>query len=114
MPDDARAALGTLLAAAGLPPPVVVEGASFGYRHRARLAVRGRAASPKIGIFQEGSHRVVDIPRCLVHHPLVNEVAASPRRPHGGWASSRMPTARIAGCCATSRSWSNAAPAARR
>jgi tRNA/tmRNA/rRNA uracil-C5-methylase (TrmA/RlmC/RlmD family) len=41
-----------------------------------RLAVRGRAASPKIGIFQEGSHRVVDIPRCLVHHPLVNEVAA--------------------------------------
>lgn len=76
MPDDARAALGTLLADAGLPPPVVVEGASFGYRHRARLAVRGRAASPKIGIFQEGSHRVVDIPRCLVHHPLVNEVAA--------------------------------------
>src|SRR4029077_18833517 len=39
-------------------------------------AVRGRPASPKIGIFQEGSHRVVDIPRCLVHHPLVNEVAA--------------------------------------
>ncbi len=49
---------------------------AFGYRHRKRLAVRGRAASPKIGIFQEGSHRVVDIPRCLVHHPLVNEVAA--------------------------------------
>jgi len=60
----------------GLPPPAVVEGAPFGYRHRARLAVRGRAASPKIGIFQEGSHRVVDIPHCLVHHPLVNEVAA--------------------------------------
>jgi tRNA/tmRNA/rRNA uracil-C5-methylase (TrmA/RlmC/RlmD family) len=48
-----------------------------GYRHRARLAVRGRPRSPKIGIFQEGSHRIVDIPRCIVHHPLVNEVAAA-------------------------------------
>jgi len=38
--------------------------------------VRGRATSPKIGIFQEESHRIVDVPRCVVHHPLVNEVAA--------------------------------------
>src|SRR5262245_55812656 len=76
-PPDAGAALATLCADAGLPPPVVVEGPPFGYRHRARLAVRGRAASPKVGIFQEGSHRIVDIPRCLVHHPLVNEVAAA-------------------------------------
>ena len=54
-------------------------GAPFGYRVRARLAVRGRAGSPKLGIFQEGSHRVVDIPRCPVHHPLVNEVAGELR-----------------------------------
>ena len=60
-----------------LPAPVVVEGAALGYRHRARLAVRGRATSPKIGIFQEESHRIVDVPRCVVHHPLVNEVAAA-------------------------------------
>ena len=33
-------------------------------------------ASPKIGIFQEGSHRIVDIPRCGVHHPRINEVAS--------------------------------------
>src|SRR5262245_55546382 len=76
-PPDAGAALATLCADAGLPPPVVVEGPPFGYRHRARLAVRGRAASPKLGVFQEGSHRIVDIPRCLVHHPLVNEVSAA-------------------------------------
>lgn len=50
-------------------------GAPWGFRLRARLAVRGRATSPKIGIFAEGSHRVVDIPRCLVHHPLINDVA---------------------------------------
>jgi tRNA/tmRNA/rRNA uracil-C5-methylase (TrmA/RlmC/RlmD family) len=72
-------ALATLARDAGLAPPRCVEGPAFGYRHRARLAVRGRATSPKIGIFQEDSHRIVDIPRCLVHHPLVNTVAAALR-----------------------------------
>jgi tRNA/tmRNA/rRNA uracil-C5-methylase (TrmA/RlmC/RlmD family) len=52
----------------------VVIGARTGFRHRARLAVRGRAGRPKIGIFAEGSHRVVDIPSCQIHHPLINEV----------------------------------------
>ena len=42
--------------------------------------MRGRANSPKLGIFQEGTHRIADIPRCLVHHPLVNRVAAAVRR----------------------------------
>lgn len=42
--------------------------------------MRGRAASPKLGIFQEGTHRIADIPRCGVHHPLVNRVAAAVRR----------------------------------
>jgi len=59
---------------------VPIEGPPFGYRLRARLAVRGRATSPKIGLFQEGSHRIVDIPRCPIHHPLVNDVAAEVRR----------------------------------
>jgi tRNA/tmRNA/rRNA uracil-C5-methylase (TrmA/RlmC/RlmD family) len=39
------------------------------------LAVRGRARSPKIGLFQVDSHRIVDIPRCPVHHPLINDAA---------------------------------------
>ena len=65
---------------AGLAPPRVISGARLGYRHRARLAVRGRANSPKLGIFQEGTHRIADIPRCPVHHPLVNRVAAAVRR----------------------------------
>jgi tRNA/tmRNA/rRNA uracil-C5-methylase (TrmA/RlmC/RlmD family) len=74
---EARAALASLCAEAGLPPPDVMEGPAFGYRHRTRLAVRGRSASPKLGVFQEGSHRIVDVPRCLVHHPLINQVAAA-------------------------------------
>jgi tRNA/tmRNA/rRNA uracil-C5-methylase (TrmA/RlmC/RlmD family) len=42
--------------------------------------VRGRAASPKLGLFQAGSHRIVDIPRCPIHHPRINDVAAAVRR----------------------------------
>lgn len=42
--------------------------------------VRGRGRSPKIGLFQEGSHRIVDTPQCRVHHPRLNEVAGGVRR----------------------------------
>lgn len=62
------------------PPPLVVAGAGVGYRHRVRLSVRGRARAPKIGIFREGSHDLVDIPRCVVHHPLINEVVQAVKR----------------------------------
>lgn len=72
---QATALLGALAKQHGLAPPAVKTGNALGYRHRARLAVRGRAGSPKIGIFQEGTHQIVDIPKCLVHHPKVNEVA---------------------------------------
>ena len=49
-------------------------------RLRARLAIRGRVGSPKLGLFELGTHRVVHTPRCPVHHPLINEVAAVVRR----------------------------------
>jgi 23S rRNA (uracil1939-C5)-methyltransferase len=52
-------------------------GAREHFRHRARLMVRGRAGAAKIGIFAEGSHRVVDIPTCPIHHPLINRAAAA-------------------------------------
>ncbi|HEY6725334.1 MAG TPA: hypothetical protein VI197_14965 [Polyangiaceae bacterium] len=54
-----------------------VTGEPLGYRVRARLAVRGSAREPKIGLFQERSHNVVDIPRCAIHHPLVNQAAVA-------------------------------------
>lgn len=57
----------------------VVEGAALGFRVRARLAVRGRASSPKLGIFQEGSHHLADIPSCNIHHPRINAAARSIR-----------------------------------
>lgn len=76
----AFARLASFAERAGLPPPRVWEGPRFGFRHRARLAIRGRAKNPKIGIFEAGSHQVVHIPNCAVHHPLVNEVASIARR----------------------------------
>lgn len=54
---------------------IVTSGPAFGYRHRARLAVRGRSQSPKVGVFAAGTHRIVDIPNCPVHHPAINRVA---------------------------------------
>lgn len=69
------ATLEALCARAGITPAAVVDGSPTGFRHRARLAVRGRARAPKIGIFETGSHRIVDIPHCVVHHPQINAVA---------------------------------------
>ncbi len=51
-----------------------------GFRSRARLAIRGRVGSPKIGLFELGTHHVVHIPNCRVQHPLINRVASVVRR----------------------------------
>jgi 23S rRNA (uracil1939-C5)-methyltransferase len=72
--------LAALCAASGAAGPTVVTGPALGHRHRARLMVRGRAAAPEIGLFEAGSHRIVDVPRCGVHHPRINQVAAALRR----------------------------------
>jgi 23S rRNA (uracil1939-C5)-methyltransferase len=78
---QARAALETLARAHGLSTPIaVVDGSLQGFRLRSRLAIRGRPGSPKIGMFELGSHRLVHIPNCVVHHPLINRVASVVRR----------------------------------
>lgn len=38
------------------------------YRIKARLAVRGSSSNPQIGLFKKGSHQVLEIPHCQVHH----------------------------------------------
>jgi 23S rRNA (uracil1939-C5)-methyltransferase len=63
-----------------LPEVPVISGQTAGFRLRARLAIRGRLGSPKIGLFELGTHRVVHIPNCSVQHPLINRVAAVVRR----------------------------------
>lgn len=94
---DAAAILAELAGTSGAALDPVVEGAATAFRVRARLAVRGRAASPKIGIFQEGSHRITDIPSCTIQDARINQAARAIReairrtgtppyadRPHAG------------------------------
>ncbi|MFO0689865.1 MAG: hypothetical protein U0900_14305 [Myxococcota bacterium] len=71
----ARAWLTSFARNHALPDPPIHRISALGHRHRARLAVRGRAANPRIGLFQAGSHRIVATPRCAVHHPAINEAA---------------------------------------
>jgi len=79
IPARALERLAAFAARDGLAAPAVIAGPPLASRHRARLLVRGRTRTPKIGIFQEGSHRLVDIPRCHTHHPLINRVAGAVR-----------------------------------
>lgn len=51
--------------------PELVPYDGLGSRHRARLSVRGRTGDLGIGIFEKGSHRLVSIPRCGVHHASI-------------------------------------------
>ena len=76
----AQAALESLARDHGLPGVAVVSGALSGFRLRARLAIRGRLGTPRLGMFELGTHRVVHIPDCVVQHPLINRVAAVVRR----------------------------------
>lgn len=36
----------------------------WGWRCRAKLAVRGSSTEPLIGLYEEGTHNVIDIPQC--------------------------------------------------
>ena len=76
----ASGALDRLAREHGLPEVLVISGETAGFRLRARLAIRGRLGSPKVGLFEHGTHRVVHIPNCSVQHPLINRVAAVVRR----------------------------------
>lgn len=79
LPQDAWAKLLEITNTAGLPEPPIHRTPGQGHRHRARLAVRGKAGNPKIGLFQADSHRIVHIPHCPVHHPLINEACSEIR-----------------------------------
>lgn len=57
----------------GLGHVKLQSGSPIGWRCRAKLAVRGTSQNPLIGLFEEGSHQVVNIPECRVHHPAINQ-----------------------------------------
>lgn len=44
---------------------------AFGYRNQAKLVARRDRHGLRLGVYRPGSHQVVDIRRCPVHHPLI-------------------------------------------
>ena len=54
-------------------PTALITGLKVGWRHRAKLAVRGTRLSPKIGLFKPGTHEVEDLVDCSDHHPSINK-----------------------------------------
>jgi 23S rRNA (uracil-5-)-methyltransferase RumA len=50
------------------------------WRCRSKLAVRGVSTAPQIGLFKKGSHEVVSIPNCPLHHPAINAVNSQVRQ----------------------------------
>lgn len=55
-----------------IPSQLICDGFE-GTRYKAKLAVR---PGPEIGLFKKGTHEVVSIPHCLVHHPAINRAVS--------------------------------------
>lgn len=55
-------------------PILHTSGGGLGYRCRVRLSVRGTRGDCRVGIFQAGSHHLVHIPDCPVHHPVLQHL----------------------------------------
>ena len=49
---------------------------TLGYRASAKLVVARKRGKAQVGMYRRGSHDVVDIADCPLHHPLINRVAA--------------------------------------
>lgn len=60
---------------ADLPHFPIAIGEVVKWRTRAKLAVRGTSEVPLIGLYKRGTHDVVAIEECPLHHPAINKVA---------------------------------------
>ncbi len=54
----------------------MIAGNGPGYRHRVRLSARRGPKGLELGLFEEGSHRLVAIPDCVVHHASIRRLHA--------------------------------------
>ncbi|MBI3784851.1 MAG: 23S rRNA (uracil(1939)-C(5))-methyltransferase RlmD [Deltaproteobacteria bacterium] len=72
--EAVRAALATFPSLAHCEiPEVVGSPKAFGYRNQVKLVVRRASRGLLLGIYRPGSHQVVDIRECPVHHPLITQ-----------------------------------------
>jgi len=78
--ERVRQAFSRFPSLAGVAVPVVVGcPRAFGYRNQVKLVARRARRGLLLGIYQPGSHQVIDITLCPVHHPLINRVLAKTR-----------------------------------
>ncbi len=54
--------------------PVLAAEEQLGYRTNAKLAIAKEQGKVRIGIYRRGTHDVVDLKDCSLHHPLINRI----------------------------------------
>lgn len=55
-------------------PEVIAAPQELGYRTSAKLAIGRRHRHLRIGLYRRGSHEIVDLKNCPLHHPLINRI----------------------------------------
>lgn len=68
--------------------PVIASPQALHYRNSAKLVVGGRYNAPIVGIYKRGSHDIVDISDCPLHHPLINRIITTVKK---GIVKGRVP-----------------------
>jgi 23S rRNA (uracil1939-C5)-methyltransferase len=56
--------------------PVWEAPSPFGYRTNAKLVMGKERGKVRIGLYRRGTHDIVDIGDCPLHHPLINRIVA--------------------------------------
>lgn len=56
------------------PRPIWAAENPLGYRTNAKLALAKERGQVQIGLYRRGTHQVVDIEGCPLHHPLINRI----------------------------------------
>jgi 23S rRNA (uracil1939-C5)-methyltransferase len=75
-----RVALGGYSELAGVViEPIVGSPRAFGYRNQAKLVARRTRRELLLGVYKPGTHHVVDISGCPVHHPIIAVVLRAVR-----------------------------------
>lgn len=78
--DSVRAALSSYASLQAVAvEPIVGSPRAFGYRNQAKLVVRRTRRELLLGVYKPGTHHVVDISGCPVHHPIIGGVLSSVR-----------------------------------
>jgi tRNA/tmRNA/rRNA uracil-C5-methylase (TrmA/RlmC/RlmD family) len=72
--------IGSFFEKVALFKPDLISKEIIHWRSRAKLAVRGTSQNPLIGLFEQGSHNVIDMKSCPLHYPVMDEALEEIRK----------------------------------